>query len=80
MFLKTVPLFTVIIAAIVFLSIGQMGNGAEPGFPVDQPENLDGKTMFEGIMLAMPAILFTFDGFVFSASMQNEAKSHKTFV
>jgi amino acid transporter len=33
-----------------------------------------------GILLAMPAILFTFDGFVFSASMQNEAKDQKTFM
>lgn len=79
--LKLVPLFTVIIAAIVFISIGTMnGSKPDPGFPVDAPENLDGKSMFEGIMLAMPAILFTYDGFVFSASMQNEAKSDKTFL
>lgn len=76
MYLKVIPLFTVIIAAIVFMSIGG-NNGIEPGFP---PNETKGYSMFEGILLAMPAILFTFDGFVFSASMQNEAKSHKTFV
>lgn len=79
MFLKVIPLFTVIIAAIVFMAIGTMngvGNG-QPGFPGDVEKD---HGVFEGMMLAMPAILFTFDGFVFSASMQNEAKSHKTFM
>lgn len=81
--LKVIPLFTVIIAAIVFIAIGSMngtvdgGPAGSPGFPVDDPKQ---HGVFEGMMLAMPAILFTFDGFVFSASMQNEAKSHKTFM
>lgn len=78
--IKVLPLLTVIIAGIVFMAIGQNGSGTDPGFPVDAPENLDGKSMFEGMLLAMPAILFAFDGFVYSASMQNEAKDQKTFM
>ena len=35
--------------------------------------------MLRVLILALPPIMFTFDGFLFASSMQNEAKSQKTF-
>jgi amino acid transporter len=72
--LKTIPLYVIILGAIVLMAV------AGPTTPIDEIVIDDTVGMFEGIMLALPAIMFTFDGFVYSASMQNEAKDHKTFM
>jgi amino acid transporter len=73
MVLKTIPLFTVIIMAFVAFGTGagQMPNDV----PIDGTD-----TDFSMIILALPGIMFAFDGFVYSASMQNEAKDQKTFM
>ena len=72
--LKTIPLFTVIIMAFVALG---MGDGVLPTSGQIEGAN---DASFSAIILALPPIMFAFDGFVYSASMQNEAKSDKTFM
>ena len=39
----------------------------------------DGMGISKVLILALPPIMFTFDGFLFASSLQNEAKSKKTF-
>ena len=72
--LKTIPLFTVIIMAFIAL-----GTGAGT-LPTTAPVEGASEPSFSAIILALPPIMFAFDGFVYSASMQNEAKSDKTFM
>lgn len=74
MCIKTIPLLFVIIASLVFVFLNK---GTSPG---NIPDVDTGNTRFEGIMLAMPAILYTFDGFLYGASMENEAKNKNTFI
>lgn len=38
-----------------------------------------GSKVFGALLLALPPIMFTFDGFLFASSLQNEAKSKKTY-
>jgi amino acid transporter len=74
MFLKTIPLFTVIF--IAFIALGT-GDGLAPTMePIDGVD----ESNFSTIILALPPIMFAFDGFVYSASMQNQAKDQKTFM
>ena len=76
MFLKTIPLFTVIVMAFIALGMGQ------GQLPTTNPVDIapDSSNDFNAIILALPGIMFAFDGFVYSASMQNEAKTDKTFM
>lgn len=35
--------------------------------------------MFQTLMLALPAVLFAYDGFIYAGSLQNETKKKGTF-
>jgi amino acid transporter len=74
MFVKVIPLFAIIFMAFIALGTGQ---GI---LPSTAPVNDTSANDFSAILLALPPIMFAFDGFVYSASMQNEAKSQKTFM
>jgi amino acid transporter len=74
--IKFIPLFLVIIAGIVFVAMGE-------GTPITN-DTIDGlagtdRSTFMNIMIVMPAILFTFDGFLFSSALSNDAKDAKTY-
>lgn len=81
--IKLIPLFFVIISAFVFLGMGQ----GEPitGIPPTDPvtglpaEGNYGDNAFLNILSVLPAILFTYNGFITSASMMNEAKTTNTY-
>jgi amino acid transporter len=81
MFLKTIPLFTVIFIAFIALGTGDgIAPTMNPIVPIEEGSDIMKESNFSTIILALPPIMFAFDGFVYSASMQNEAKDQKTFM
>ncbi len=86
--LKLIPLITVIIIALVFVIGGfspEGSNSTNIGDPSKNPgldlskEGFDMGTIISGLFLALPAAMYTFDGFAHSAILQNEAKSKTTY-
>lgn len=75
---KLVPLIFVIIGGIVFVSIGQGQGITSDSIPGTGEGNYEGNS-FLNILSVMPAILFTFNGFITSSSIMNESKSPKTY-
>lgn len=75
--IKLVPLAFVIISAVVFM--GMSSTHPITPTPIEGTEPTYGDNSFLNILSVLPAILFTYNGFITSASMSNEAKSTKTY-
>jgi amino acid transporter len=82
MIIKILPLIFMIASMFVFMGTADYHSINDP--IVNQSINGLGEhadeNPFSLLILSIPAVLFAFDGFIFSASMQNEAKSQKTFM
>ena len=75
---KTIPLFVVIIAALVFIPLAMTQPiDTVPVVPVEELPYGENSAM--NILTVIPAILFTYNGFLTSASMMNESKDYKTY-
>jgi amino acid transporter len=73
---KIIPLVVVIIAGLVFIPIGYSHPiDSTPIEGIETPYN----SSFLNILTVMPAILFTYNGFLTSGGIMNEAKSYKTY-
>ncbi|BDV02432.1 MAG: putrescine/ornithine APC transporter [Candidatus Hepatoplasma vulgare] len=79
--IKTIPLFAVIFLMIIIVAgviVGDSSTATNEIFNPDDPINSNHKGV-ASIFLIIPAILFTLDGFLFSASISKEAKKPQTF-
>lgn len=79
--IKFIPLFFLIFLAIVIsigwvTSSGDTNNIFNPGDPIANPGISNGLV---GLLMILPAILFSFDGFLFADSLSTEAKKPKTY-
>lgn len=85
---KLVPLFAVVfvVFSLMFYSTNDYMDVAKDmwnpdnqiyNYGIEQAENTFG--IMKIIVLALPGVMFSFDGFVFAAAVQNEAKTKNTF-
>lgn len=80
--IKLIPLLIVMFMFIVLLFVS---SGTHVDFQgvfdptSDLNKGLDNNSLGSLIMLTLPAIMFTFNGFIFSASLQPEAKTKRTY-
>jgi amino acid transporter len=76
MMVKTIPLILVIVGAIVLIPLGNTypitNNPIEGTNPTSTNSAIN-------ILTVIPAILFTYNGFLTSAAMMNESKDFKTY-
>ncbi len=82
-FIKLIPLLFIVFLGIVVLPSGEQGSGIDGVFDPESNINSGLKSTnlenLEILFLALPSVLFAFDGFIYSATLQNEAKSKNTF-
>jgi amino acid transporter len=71
---KVIPLLLVVIGGMVFIPLG-LAHPIDTAPVVETPYN----SSILNILTIMPAILFTYNGFLTSASMMNESKNYKTY-
>jgi amino acid transporter len=74
---KTLPLIIIIVAAVVLIPMG-MSHPITPE-PIPGVGNPEYDNSALNILTVIPAILFTYNGFLTSASMMNESKDYKTY-
>ncbi len=74
--LKFVPFFILIVVGF-FMGITGFIDTTPIGDPGKNPGIDEGWTTANGFFLAMPAIMFSFDGFLTTASLQNEMKEEE---
>ncbi|NQX83687.1 MAG: APC family permease [Mycoplasmataceae bacterium] len=75
--IKLIPLSLILISSLVFIIV-------DPGMSnfyndTANIHSMSGGTMFQTLMLALPAVLFAYDGFIYAGSLQNETKKKGTF-
>ncbi len=77
--IKFVPSFIVIVVGFFMAITGAIGGSIPP--IEDQPPagGTSPATFVNGFFLAMPAILFSFDGFIYASNLQNEMKDKSKF-
>ena len=82
---KLIPIIVILFSTIIFT----FSNSSTPGVndvssifdPVKNPafSKDSGGQIFNTLILAMPAVLFAYDGFIYAGSLQNETKKSGTF-
>lgn len=81
--IKTIPLFFIIIVFIVMLMIGDVSFASRDDIlsaGIDDGGTGRGfSTLLLAVMTTMPAILFSFDGFLIAGSLSKEGKKPSTF-
>lgn len=81
--IKLVPLIFTIVMGIVIIGMGMdHGISGDPFIDAGTGEAVSGNygdNSFLNILSVMPAILFTYNGFITSSSIMNEVKSPKTY-
>lgn len=75
--IKLIPLSLILISSLVFIIV-------DPGMSnfyndTANVHAMSGGTMFQTLMLSLPAVLFAYDGFIYAGSLQNETKKKGTF-
>ncbi len=77
--IKVIPLIFIIGLAIMLFAGAGVGNPiVEPGFNYET-SNPSGNSNIQLILATIPAILFTFDGFLFAGALSKEAKKPSSF-
>ena len=75
--IKFIPFFLIVIIGFFMAISGTLSGGVKIE---DNPKWIDnGGLQLNGIFLAIPAILFSFDGFIYAANLQNEMKDKNKF-
>lgn len=75
--IKLIPLVFVIITSIVVIGMGDKTPISSE--PIEGVTPTYGDNSFLNILSVLPAILFTYNGFITSASIMNESKSQRTY-
>ncbi len=86
-FIKLIPLFLIILIGIIMISGGIQVEGGlsfweifNPNSDINIPDpSREANNMAIMILMILPAVMFSFDGFLNAASLSNEAKSPTTF-
>ena len=74
--IKFIPFVIVIIVGFI---MGVANLGGLKDSSIDHGNTPSAGNAVNGLFLAMPAILFSFDGFIYAANLQNEMKDKKKF-
>lgn len=81
--LKLIPLLTIIGIVLVYVISGMSPSGGSNiniGDPIKNPGFEDSKlTLISGLFMALPAAMYSFDGFTHSAVLQSEATNKRTY-
>lgn len=75
--IKLIPLFMIVIVGFIAIVGWINAPPANEVFNTDQ--TLGDDNVFKLILILSPTVMFSYDGFLFAASLQNEAKKKSTF-
>ncbi|AVN65372.1 hypothetical protein CG002_03340 [Mesoplasma florum] len=75
MFIKFIPLILAFFAGFILFAINQGGNGMS--IPMKEGQTEPTKLVFMNFLGGIGAILFSFDGYIFTANTQKSAKNKK---
>ncbi|BDV02171.1 MAG: putrescine/ornithine APC transporter [Candidatus Hepatoplasma vulgare] len=76
-FIKLIPLFLIVIVG--FIAIVGLMNAPPANDVFDTTQTTGDDNVFKLILILSPTVMFSYDGFLFAASLQNEAKKKSTF-